>query len=132
MTYLPIDQMLKDAEALARQPSDGSAPIRDALTRDVVCHVKALACEVRELEQQLVNEQWSHSRTSTLAGERLAAAQNRLAAAEMAGDALEAQLQRVCERINRWHLATESLATHRVCRCPACKRLRKESEAGDE
>jgi len=45
VTYLPIDQMLKDAEALARQPSDGRNQIRDTLTADVACHVKALASE---------------------------------------------------------------------------------------
>ena len=49
MAYLPIDELIKDAAALARQFSDGSNPIRDTLTADVICHVKALGCEIERL-----------------------------------------------------------------------------------
>jgi len=50
MSELPIDEMLKDADALARQFSDGTNPIRDTLTCDVICHVKALAAEYERLQ----------------------------------------------------------------------------------
>ena len=45
MDDLPVDKMVSDADALARQFSDGSNPVRDEFTADVICHVKALASE---------------------------------------------------------------------------------------
>lgn len=53
MSYLPVNEMVKDAEALARQFSDGSNPIRDTLTADVICHIKALASEYERLQADL-------------------------------------------------------------------------------
>lgn len=45
---LPIDKMIKDAEALELQFIDGTNTIRDKLTADVVCHVKAMAAEIEK------------------------------------------------------------------------------------
>jgi hypothetical protein len=56
MSNLPVDEMVKDAEALARQFSDGSNPIRDTLTADVICHVKALAAEYEKQRDKAYSE----------------------------------------------------------------------------
>lgn len=56
MTILPVDKMVNDACALERQFCDGSNPTHDAFARDVVCHVKAMACEIESLRKAL---EWS-------------------------------------------------------------------------
>jgi len=49
MTIL-ISEVLATAEALAQQSSDGSNPIRDALTRELIRDAKALAAEVDRMQ----------------------------------------------------------------------------------